>query len=1022
MEAFNSKMSKFEEYTLYLIALFIPIVTIPGWTYEYSTQKYAFFSILAFLVLFAAIWESRRRENIIIKVTWPAIGWGFFAVAALLSLISVAAEDLPYLRYSGQVALYVVLMFIFAVYLMNRVDTKRIMLNILGMLLISAGFITLDAFINFYAGWDIWLGKVGAPYTRMAIRATIGNPDFVPDYLGVMLFVALYFLLSKDLGYKITAKNAKNMFGKLALIKIAVFVEAVAMVAVIIFAQTRGDYLAVPASFVFFALSYTYYQNFKRKEQEAQPKMEETVKTVRKKLEFLTRILVILFVVAVLVEFFAYSVPGPFTGGKFSVFGRVSTISSATTSGGSGQQRYLAWWAAFYQWKDHPVVGQGIGTYQTNVLNYLGVAVQHHPALIVAWNNFKRAHNDYVQVLGETGIIGFLSIVFFLIALLLYYLRILKKLSSDNALLVMMLAAGALVTILTSVLSFAEHLMPNSMTLMFLLAFLNSNIFNKDEDYTVKMIFNKAKFVTISTAVILIAGSVAILKTLYFVSEVYFLKGNVSYQYISAYQRAVGNVSSQLTQVEKDINDLKAYKGKFAYLSPNVYVSSRLNSLLMKNPNLNRAQAAVQLEQQRVQEYNNQMNNLLKAKNKMETDMNIFKKDEYSSYDKAVYYFTGSIGWDWTEGTSEFYLGLLCTFPQRDRRIVGDLNTALRKNTADQLAVLKKVFYGEEPITYYIYPSYRRLNYIDDYNLIAKLVKSGEPLVKLWNDLNINQLIQMQMYRDGIDYLQTSFLSFDEKNSYRLIAEFSSNLYHMERQQISVYERAMKMFPKFKKSFEKIIEDHVKLANEDRVEMEKWYDKTIFILPGGWNRYPGWENIYSEYINNILRDTPMNARTYAKIKEIAKKYVWIGEYMQRTYWAVPIKVFNIFTSLAQTFIDQKRYAEALTVVNDTLKIFKPAYEWNVKDEKRFENNEKLYTMVKDFVKSYQELKEKRTVFLKQLKNVYTYTFTHANMKKVEKEYVEDWNKNLLLGSEQNMSTSDIISFVSKLASKNSAEK
>ncbi len=1013
MEVVKSEISKFEEYTLYLIALFIPIVTIPGWTYEYSTQKYAFFSILAFVVLVAAVWESRRRESIAVRFTLPSIGWGFFALSALLSLFPVAMEDTPYLRYSGQVALYVVLTFIFAIYLMNRVNTKRVMINILGMLLISAGFITLDAFINFYAGWDIWLGHIGTPYTRIAIRATIGNPDFVPDYLGVMLFVAFYFLISKDLGYKITKENAKSVYLRLSIIKASVLIEAIAMVAVIIFAQTRGDYLAVPASFVFFALSYTYYQNFKHKRKEETKEIPEVSRTY-KKIAKLTTIFVIVFVGAVFLEFLLYSIPGPFTGGKFSVFGRVSTISSATTSGGSGQQRYLAWWAAFYQWKDHPIVGQGIGTYQTNVLHYLGVAVQHHPALIVAWNNFKRAHNDYVQVLGETGILGFASIVFFLISLLLYYLRVLKKQNYDNAMLMMLLASGALVTILTSVLSFAEHLMPDSMTLMFLLAFLNSNLFNKDKDYTWEWVFNKAKFVAVATVTLAIAGSVALLKTMYFVSEVYFLKGNVSYQYISAYQRAVKNVSSQLQSVKNDIQLLKSYKGKFAYLDPKNYIPQHLNALLMRNPNLNRTQASIQLEHQRVDEYNKQMNNLVNAQKELENNLNAFERNENISYSDAVYHFTSSLGWDWTYGTSEFYLGLLSTFPQRNQRIVGELNVALKKDTQTQLNVLKKLFYGKDPMTYYIYPPYRHLNYVDDYNLIAKLVKNGENLVKLWNELNINQLIQMQMYRDGIDYLQTSFLSFDEKNSYRLIAEFSSTLYHLERQQITSYERAMKLFPKFKTDFEKMISDHEKLANEDRIAMEKWYDKTIFILPGGWNRYPGWENVYSEYINNILRDTPMNAQTYAKIKEIAGKYVWIGNYMQRTYWAVPIKVFDIFTSLAQTFINQKKYAEALTVVTDTLKIFKPAYEWNLKDESRWKHNEKIHSLVTKFIKEYQELENNRATFLKQLKNVYLYTFTNPKTKKLAQEYLNDWNKNLLLASEQNMSTSDIISYVVKL--------
>ncbi len=1013
MSTIKSEISKFEEYTLYLIALFIPIVTIPKWTYEYSTQKYAFFAIMAFIVLAAAVINLRKRNEVTIKVTFPAIGWGLFAIATLLSLFTVAFEDLPYLRYSGQVSLYVVMTFIFAVYLINRVKNKRIMINILGMLLVSAGFITLDAFINFYWGWDIWLGHIGNPYTRMNVRATIGNPDFVPDYLGIMLFVAFYFLASKDLGFKFTKENAKSVYVKILTIKTLVTVEAIAMVAVVIFSQTRGDYIAIPVSLVFFALSYTYYQNFHSKNRSDDSKKEDG--KTREKVKKISLFLTMIFVAAVLLEFFLYSIPGPFTGGKFSVFGRVSTISSATTSGGSGQQRYLAWWAAFYQWKDHPIIGQGIGTYQTNVLNYLGVAVHHHPELIVAWNNFKRAHNDYVQVLGETGIVGFLSIIFTLIALLLYYLRVLKKQSEDNAYLMMMLASGTLVTILTSVLSFAEHLMPNSMTLMFLLAFLNSNLFNKDEDYTWKLVFNKARFMAIATVTLAIAGTVAILKTMYFVSEVYFLNGNVSYQYISAYQRAAKNVSGQLQGVEKEIQDLKAYKGKYGYLNPKTYISSRLQTLLMRNPSLNQAQASIQLEQQRSQVYNNQLNNLTKAKREMENNVNLFKKKELESYNNSIYYFVGSLGWDWTEGTSEFYLGLLSTFPQRDQKIVNELNIALKKSTQDQLNVLKKVFYGQEPMTVYIYPPYRRLNYVEDYALISKMVKSGIPLVELWNSLNLNQLIQMQMYRDGIDYLQTSFMSFDEKNSYRLIAEFSSTLYHFERQQIGFYKQAMNKFPKFKPDIEKIVKHHEKLAMEDLVEMERWYDKTIYILPGGWNRYPGWENVYSEYIQNILRDTPMSSKTYAKIKKIAKKYIWIGHYMQKTYWAVPLNVMDIFNSLAQTFIERKQYSEALTIVNDTLKIFKPAYEWNTKDLKRWSKNEKVFNTIKKFISNYESLEKNHSLFLKQLKNVYVYTFTNPKLKNQAIAYVKDWNKNLLTGVELNMSTSGIIASVTNMA-------
>ncbi len=1015
-------ISKFEEYVLYLITLFIPIVTIPQWTYEYSTQKYAFFSILAFITFFAAFMETRRQNKLNLSIPLPVLGWGLFGVATLLSLITVASQDLPYLRYSAQVSLYIVMTFFFTVYLLNRVKEKRVMINILGMLLISAGFITLDAFLNFYAGWDIWLGKVGSAYSRASIRSTIGNADFVPDYLGVMLFVALYFIMSKTLGFTVTKENAKKIQTRIAVIKSLVTVEAVAMVAVIIFAQTRGDYIAVPLSLVFVALTYTYYHNFRSKKTDENPPKDPSVASALGKIRRLSGILVIVFIAFILLEFVLYSIPGPFTGNSFSLFGRVSTISSATTAGGSGQQRFLAWWASFYQWKDHPIVGQGIGTYQTNVLHYLGVAVHHHPQLIIAWNNFKRTHNDYLQVLGETGIIGFLSIVFTLVTLLIFYLKVLKKQTEDNAYLMMMLAGGSLVTLMTSVLSFAEHLMPNSMTLMFLLAFLSSNLFNRDGDMTWKVVLDKGKILAAAIVTLFIAGTTMVLKFTNFVSEVYFLDGNINYQYISAYQNAANQASGQLQSVEKELTDLKNYSGKYAYLEPKTYIAARIQNLMQNNPALSQTQASIQLEQQRQQEYNNYLNQLNSNKQNLENSVSSFQTSEMKNYNDASQNFLDSLVWDWTQGTSEFYLGLLSTFPQRDQQVVNELNGALKSSPAEQLVILKKVFYGEDPLTSFISSKYRRLNYTEDYTLIQKMVDSGKTLVELWNSLNINQLLQMQFYRDGIDYLQTSFLSFDEKNSYRLIGQFSATLYHMERQQIDVYKGIVDKYPNFKTEIEKLITYHENLAKSDLKEMEKWYDQTIFILPGGWNRYPGWQDVYSEYINNILRDTPLNLQTYDKIKQIAEKYVWIGRYMQTTYWAIPSNVMDIFSSVAQNFINNKQYSEALTVVNDTLKIFKPAYDWNVKDLPRWKNNSKIYDQIEKFISSYEALKSKRVDFLNQLKNVYNYTFTNPNQKTLAESYLKDWNDNSLRSTELNMSTSDIIASVTSMLSTPSTPK
>ncbi len=1000
-----SSISKFEEYLLYFITLFIPIVTIGPITYEYSTQKFAFFTILVFILFFAVVMEFRRQKKININLPMPAIGWGLFSIAALLSLISVATENASYLRFSGMWALYFVMTLLFVIYLSNRVKDKRIMINILGMLLISAGFIVLDSFLNFYAGWDIWLGHIGAPYSRDNVRATIGNPDFVPDYLGVLLFVALYFITSKTLAFD-TTKDKDKVYRKISIIKILATIEAIAMVAVIIFSQTRGVYIALPVAFVFFALIYTYYNNFRIK------KEEKKVDDVAKRSQRLSMILLVIFIVSAIFEMFVYSIPGPFTGKSFSLVGRVQSSTAAVANAGTAQQRYLAWWASVYQWKDHPIIGQGLGTYRIDFLPYLGTSIEHHPDLVVAWNNFMKAHNDYVQLLGETGILGILALAFTIGSLLWFGLRVIKKQNSDDALLMIMLASGSAVTMMTEFISFSEHLMPDSMTLTILLAFLISDHFNKDGDLTWKLVLDKGKFVAAAVTSLIITGAVTILMFMYFVSEVYFLYGNTSYQYISAYQNADSQASNQLSSINKEISDLKSYTGNYAYLEPKTYIQSKLQQLLAENPNLNQTQASIQLESQREQEYNSIMSQLNSNLQNIQTAINQFKTYETSSYDTSKYDFLHSVEWDNTYGTSEFYLGLLATFPQRDQEIVNELNKALSSgSTQTQLEVLHNLFYGRNDITVFIHPAFKHLNYEKDYDLIAQMVNSGIPLVQLWNTLNVNQLVEMQMYQDGIDYLKTSLRSFAEKNSYRLIGQFSAMLSSMNRSQAAIYEKAISQYPKFKPQFEVLITDHQQLSQQAFNEMEKYYDELIFIIPGGWNRYSGWNQIYSEYINNILSNSTLDATNYAKIKKIAQEYVHIGHYMQETFWAIPLNTMQIFTSIAQDLINKHMYAEALTVVDDTLSIFKPAYEWNVKDLDRYKGNSQLYPEAQNFISQYQDLQTQRTEFLKQIEALYIYTFTTPSQKSIASDYLNDWNHNLLTGVTTSMSTSDIISAV-----------
>lgn len=75
------------------------------------------------------------------------------------------------------------------------------------------------------------------------------------------------------------------------------------------------------------------------------------------------------------------------------------------------------------------------------------------------------------------------------------------------------------------------------------------------------------------------------------------------------------------------------------------------------------------------------------------------------------------------------------------------------------------------------------------------------------------------------------------KNAYRLIGRMYYNI-------VVLYEQLK----------ETLTIDSQILSNIENLQLEAynnfhyWIQKAIYILPGGWNRFPEWENIYSEYI------------------------------------------------------------------------------------------------------------------------------------------------------------------------------
>jgi len=94
-------------------------------------------------------------------------------------------------------------------------------------------------------------------------------------------------------------------------------------------------------------------------------------------------------------------------GGK-ELTARVSTISTESRTEISGGMRSSIDRDTLHMFRQRPVLGWGLGTFPTV-----------YPQFRTFYTNFfvNEAHNDYLQLLAETGVLGFATMIWFLIAL-----------------------------------------------------------------------------------------------------------------------------------------------------------------------------------------------------------------------------------------------------------------------------------------------------------------------------------------------------------------------------------------------------------------------------------------------------------------------------------------------------------------------------------------------------------------------------------------------------------------------------
>ncbi|MBN2253013.1 MAG: O-antigen ligase family protein [Kosmotogaceae bacterium] len=844
----------FETVVYLILTLFIPLFVTKGFTHEPSTGKHLFY-VVGFAIIFLSM-VLKKKE---ISIEFGFVHLAFFGVgiAALLSLIVVSIDNPQYFRYSLEIALYIVFLSFTAVYISNKWDTVEKIEIAMLFFVIGAAVVAIDALLNFYLGFDIFLGKVGEPFARASARSTIGNPNFVSDYMGMTIPMIFYFIISrKPLGLLF-----KKPFGQLIL-KCVMVIFLVPMVASVFVSQTRTVITAIFLGNLLFLLLYFFLRRGK--------KPEVLGDLDSKKLRRLSMVFLLIALILIAVLSYMYLTPSPLSGeGKINITAR---LEYALTSSGSWNERFSAWYNSIFQWlednnKLRIPFGSGIGTFQLYHLLYSPQVLEHNPDYMLVWNNFKRTHNDYVQGLGEMGIAGLLFIVLMVGLLVFRYIKNLFRIDNKRDLLLYgSLGAGIFSLAVHSFFEFPLHMQPNLMLAIFLGSVAVGKYFNPD--------LKKKMASRTLTAVILfvLAAGLIFLKTTAFLGEGFFRTGQTNQQYYLAYFNQAQSLN--LTALQQAKSEIANFTGNYSYLA-NVasYMDVKGTDIRSKYPGANQIDLLEQAEKER-------QNEIRRLTDEIDNRINqynfyISKSAEY--YEQAIADFKLSNRLYPVFGKPLWYIAGLGTKTQRleTARDNPELMKSILTGKDDYASDIILEFKGDPEIIPVHRTSIRTLPFAEFFEKHASVFDDPE----LVTNLQLYFITQIQMILDAADYYESSTILFSERQTPRILGRLYTSINSELKKYynfIDARESVVNAAFGGSEEFRKIIID---LVYESSNRATYWFDLGIHLLPGTWNRYPDWEDIYIEYLNSIPSILDTVEERKLKILSVAEKHVWACENM-----------------------------------------------------------------------------------------------------------------------------------------------
>ncbi|MBA7511047.1 hypothetical protein ES705_03037 [subsurface metagenome] len=411
------------EITIIALVILVPVIFYPRLVRVFNPPKELTFEILVIICLMFWTFKMISREKI--KFIRSPLDFPVLAFMAICTL-SLLWSDSPYITLK-ELPPFLIGPLLYLI-ITNNINNEKQINRIIKAMLIIGGLLGIYGIFQ-YNNMDFfsfWQGNVG----RRKVFGLSGNVGYFAGYLifPLPIAVSLFFVCNNKI--------------KKTLLLIGVLAMGGALLATL----TRGAYLALGISSIFVFLLFLSSHGISF--------LKENKK------------IFIVILIAILITTFLFLIPNPLNRQDTLISNIKSRISIARLSNFSFiKERLEIWGFTTLMIKDHPLLGSGLGTFKYNTLRYQAKFLDQgqNRDIYLFKSVSDKAHNEYLQLGVELGIIGLGIFLWLIISYFSYGAKKLKSIKDKYKLGIVIGLMGSIVAFLVDGLFwFPLHLPTNT--------------------------------------------------------------------------------------------------------------------------------------------------------------------------------------------------------------------------------------------------------------------------------------------------------------------------------------------------------------------------------------------------------------------------------------------------------------------------------------------------------------------------------------------------------------------------------